>query len=188
MALYEENDETLTVDCGGGRSITLLLTGDSLNVSALRLLWHKQKQASRDEKRIAQFEKELEREGLTDDEYNSLTERIRALEEKPDNLSMLIDQVYCYIKSPGWTDYYPSKQAEERGELAPFSKESIGKMGAKALVVITRALTKHYGLDALAEDAEPGEAEGTSPAPLQLVDAIPSNIPTGIPSSELTEQ
>lgn len=187
MSFYQQNDEQLKVDLGKGMSITLILRGETLDIAALRLLWHNQKQVMRDQGRIAQFEKDLEKEELSDEEYDSINGRIKALEGKADGLSVLVDQAYGCLKSPGWTDYFESKDAEQRGVVVPFSKQAIESMGPGALLKITRALASHLGLNELAEDAEPGEAKGTSHERLQLAGAIPSNTQIGIPNSVSTE-
>src|SRR3990167_3128106 len=132
MPFYQEDADTLTIDCGKGRSITLVLRGGTMDIAALRLVMHSQNQVSRDQKRIAQFEEQLTKSDLSDAEYDSLTTRIKALEEKPDGMTVLVDHIFKSAK--GWTDYFANAEAEKRGEIMVFSKDNIEKMGPGALL------------------------------------------------------
>ncbi len=187
MPFYLEDSETLTVDCGKGRSITLVLRAGTLDVSAVRLLWHSEQQVRRDQNRIQQFENDLKTPGLSDAEYDSITTRIKSLEDKPDNLNVLVDQIFKCVK--GWTDCFANPDAEKRGEVEPFTKENIEHVGPGGLMKITRAIASHLGLNEFSEEnAEPGEAKGTSLAPLQLERVVPGNAQTGIDTFATTEQ
>lgn len=185
MPFYQNNDEQLFIDTGKGRSVTLILRGETMDISALRLLWHNQGQVVRDQNRIGQFEKQLEDLDLTDEQYESITKRIEALQAKPDGLTLLVDLVHRTAK--GWTDYFSDPEAEKRGEVLPFTKENIERMGPGALTVISKKLAAHFGLNSTGEEDEPGEAKGRLPEHLQLTNKAVGDSPTGTANSVSTE-
>lgn len=185
MSLYQNNDEQLKVDVGKGRSITLVLRGETMDIAGLRLLWHNQGQVTRDQNRIAQLEEQLADANLPDEQYEAITARIKSLQEKPDGLTLLVDLIFRSAK--GWTNYFADAEAETRGEVVAFTKENIERMGPRALTVISRRLAAHFGLNSMGEEDEPGEAKGRSPEPLQLMSKAVGDSQTGIENSVSTE-
>lgn len=145
MAFYQkENTGTLTVDFGGGRSLTFITRArNEVDVLTRRDMGLNAKRAVLINRRIERLSARAARGGLENDALQQTQREIEQLRAR-DSVEPLVD--YVVYTTTGWTDYFIDGEAEQRGELAPFSKEDIKRMGASALSVVATRLNEQFGI------------------------------------------
>jgi hypothetical protein len=142
MALYQhEEDARLTVDFGGGRSLTLKMRGTDLDIETTRRLGTQAKKSELVEKRARRLESRAE-EDMKAEEFTGVLDEVEKLQNGSTQVSMMVDYVYASVA--GWVDYFATREAEAKGEVVPYTKENIGKMGVGALGKIVVALNGFF--------------------------------------------
>lgn len=173
MPFYEdESVNTCLVDFGNDRSLTIKLRDSFGSVPLARQLMSHTKRAAAAQKNIERLEKKQETVESVE-QFNELQKEIETWESVPDNLQLLTDFIFACGK--GW-DRYANKEAQERGEEVPFTKEKIASLPINVLNKISNALLKQMGL---LEETDPKDSLTTSPRPSTQKDTATSNFPTG---------
>ena len=161
MALYQqEEDARLTVDFGGGRSLTLKMRGTDLDVQTTRRLGAQAKKSEIVAKRSARLE-ERSSQDMKAEEFQGVLDEVEKLQGRSDQVTMMVDYVYAAVA--GWVDYYASREAEQANQVVPYTKENIEKMGIGALGKIVMALNGFFGFEAEAIDMDPKDSTSLLP-------------------------
>lgn len=145
MPFYlNDDDATLHVDFGNGRSLTLKLRAADMDIETIRRLAHQHKQSELINSRIENLENKVKLDNLSAEEFDKVMDELRKLGERPDQLQIMVD--YVWGACCGWTDYFANPQAEAKGEVVPYTKENISKMGIGALAKVVTSLQERFNL------------------------------------------
>lgn len=143
MPFYQQDEDArMTVDFGGGRSITFKMRGTDLDVESVRRLSAQSQQGQIISSRFEVLEARLKSPELKSNEFESTLDEIDKLRKRGDGVTMMVDYIHSAVS--GWVDYYTDRKAEERGEVVPYSKENIAKMGIAALGKVVTALNEFF--------------------------------------------
>lgn len=160
MPLFDDDDVSLEVvtDFGGGRSLKIVLKDEARSIPTVRRLYNLYRQTDSVQRRITALQTEQER--ATPEQFAKLDKQIAEFQEKPDNFSLAVKLLHSV--GSGW-DYYPSREAEERGEPFEYSEENIMRLKPMLLMKVLENVNRALGL---VEDIEESKkSEGSLPKP-----------------------
>jgi hypothetical protein len=160
MPLYQQDEQDLlTVEFPDGNSLTLILRPDGVTVESSRIMARKQKYAEYAATQIQKREEKLAKaDELSAEEFDKLTAELKQWQERPDNADFMID--FVFQAASGWKDYYPNREAEQKQELLPYTRENVAKIYITRLGKIVEALNKRFGWS----EEEEKKAENSSPS------------------------
>src|SRR6185295_17167950 len=108
MALYQhEEDARLTVDFGGGRSLTLKMRGTDFDIETTRRRGTQAKKSELVEKRARRLESRAE-EDMKNEEFTGVLDEVEKLQNGSTQASMMVDYVYASVD--GWVDYFATRE------------------------------------------------------------------------------
>lgn len=146
MSLYQqEEDARLTVDFGGGRSLTLKMRGTDLDIGTVRRLGAAAKQSEMITERLKRLQERGKGGDLKGTEFDSVMDEVAKLNARGDQITMMVD--FVFAAASGWLDNYFDRKAEERGEVLPFTRENIEKMGIGGLSKVVERLNGFFGFE-----------------------------------------
>lgn len=167
MPIYQDDNSKICVtDFGNGRMLEIRLKDSFGSVESARHFIALSKKANAAERSIAKLEAK-QNEGVPLEEFNKLQAQIEEWRVVPDNLTILVD--FIYAAGTGW-DNYPNREAEQRGEELPFTKENIGNIHIKRLNKIAGNLLAMMGLTE--EDEDPKASPSKSESQLFLENTV----------------
>jgi hypothetical protein len=154
-----DDDEVVSevvTEFGNGRSLTIKLKPDAAGIPTARRLTNLYRQTASVGRGIEALEAQQAK--ADPKKFADLQAKINEWRALPDEFKIAVD--FLLAVGDGW-DYYPNRQAEERGEPYEFSEANVLRMKPLTLVKVVQNIQKAIGLVEAEEDVK--KSDGNSP-------------------------